>query len=48
MGPKLESAIREYLQHYNQDPKPFIWTATADLILEKVKHVCKRISNSAH
>ena len=20
MGPKLESAIREYLQHYNQDP----------------------------
>ncbi len=29
----LEGAIEEYLQHRNQNPKPFVWTATADDIL---------------
>ena len=46
--PHLERAIRNYLDDYNQHPRPFQWTATADLILEKVKHVCERISNSGH
>lgn len=44
----LEAAIRNYLDEYNQNPKPFRWTATADLILDKVASVCKRISNSRH
>ncbi len=44
----LEAAIRSYLEEHNESPKPFLWTATADLILEKVKHVCQRISNSGH
>lgn len=46
--PALEAAIREYLEHHNAAPKPFVWTATADLILNKVKKVCERISNSGH
>lgn len=33
----LISAIEEYLQAHNTNPKPFIWTASADDILEKVK-----------
>jgi len=44
----LEAAIREYLEHHNAAPKPFVWTASADLILSKVKKVCERISNSGH
>lgn len=44
----LESAIRDYLDDYNQNPRPFQWTATADLILDKVASICKRISNSGH
>jgi len=32
----LEDAIEAYLEHHNADPKPFIWTAPADKILEKV------------
>ena len=44
----LEAAIREYLEHHNASPKPFVWTASADLILSKVKKVCERISNSGH
>ena len=44
----LESAIMEYLARHNEDPKPFVWTAGADLILNRVKGVCERISNSGH
>lgn len=32
----LEQAIAQYIEHHNQDPKPFIWTARADDILAKV------------
>ena len=34
---ELESAIRHFIQAHNQNPKPFIWTAKAADILEKVK-----------
>ena len=34
---KLTAAIDDYLAHHNQQPKPFIWTAKASDILEKVK-----------
>ena len=33
---ELEAAIEVYLEHHNADPKPFIWTAPATSILEKV------------
>lgn len=33
---ELEAAIREYLDANNEDPKPFIWTKTADAILAKI------------
>ena len=32
----LEQAIAQYVEHHNQDPKPFIWTARTDVILAKV------------
>jgi transposase len=44
----LEKAILEYLAAHNENPKPFVWTADADLILERVKKVCERISDSGH
>ena len=34
---ELIEAIGEYIDHHNQNPKPFIWTAKAADILEKVK-----------
>jgi transposase len=46
--PQLERALMEYLHHRNKDPTPFVWTASADLILGKVERLCKRISNSGH
>jgi transposase len=44
----LEAAIREYLEHHNASPRPFVWTADADLILNRVKKVCERTSDSGH
>ena len=44
----LEVAIREYLEHHNANPKPFKWTADADLILNRIKKVIERTSDSGH
>ena len=44
----LEQAIEAYLAERNANPKPFRWTATADLILRRVGDVCKRTCNSGH
>jgi transposase len=35
--PDLVNAIEEYLRVHNDDPKPFVWTATAESILAKVR-----------
>src|ERR1700732_1150413 len=34
---ELEQAIHHYIDRYNQKPKPYLWTAKATDILEKVK-----------
>ncbi len=44
----LEQAITDYLAIYNENPKPFVWTKTADQILESLQHYCKRINDSLH
>jgi transposase len=44
----LEREIKAYLDEHNDDPQPFVWTASADLILDKVAGLCERTSNSGH
>ncbi len=44
--PSLEKAIQEYLDHNNENPQPFAWTADADLIWGKIQRLCELISNS--
>jgi hypothetical protein len=46
--PDLERAIASYLAEHNQNPKPFVWTADADSILDRIKRVCERTSDSGH
>jgi len=45
---ELEVAIYHYLEVTNHEPKPFIWTKTADQILASLARFCKRISDSGH
>ena len=42
---ELVMAIGDYIDHHNQAPKPFIWTAKAKDILEKVKRARKALDN---
>ena len=34
--PALIAAIEDYLRHYNTAPKRFVWTKSADMILDKI------------
>ena len=42
--PDLITAIENYIARHNSDPKPFIWTATAADILEKVKRGRRKLN----
>src|ERR1019366_5726590 len=41
----LNMVIGEYIDKHNQNPKPFIWTAKASDILEKVKRARRTLDN---
>ncbi len=45
---ELEQAIDAFIQHHNNDPKPFVWHKTADQILDSVARFCVRTSDSGH
>jgi transposase len=44
----LETTIRNYIDTHNQQPKPFIWTKTADEILTSVARFCQRTLETGH
>jgi transposase len=44
----LNTDIRAWIQTWNDDPRPFVWTKTADQILESITRYCTRINNSGH
>ena len=46
--PELEAALRPYLTVQNQVAKLFVWTKTADAILDSVVRSYKRTSDSGH
>jgi transposase len=45
---QLENTIRDYLNTNNENPKPFVWTKSADDILASITRFCLRTSNSGH
>jgi transposase len=45
---ELEADIRTWINQWNADPKPFVWTKTADEILDNLANYCQRINASAH
>ncbi len=44
----LEADIRAWVKGWNADPKPFIWTKTAEQILESLGRLLTRISGAGH
>ncbi len=43
--PELTAAIKEYIAVHNQDPKPFVWTAKAQDILQKVIRANRKLGS---
>jgi transposase len=45
---ELETAIRQYVDQHNQQPKPFRWTKTADQILASIARFCQLTLETEH
>jgi transposase len=45
---ELETDIRKWITEWNKDPRPFVWTKTADEILETLAAYCGLITGSGH
>lgn len=45
---QLEQAIKEYLDVHYANPKPFVWSKSANDILASIERFCLRTSNSRH
>jgi transposase len=45
---QLNADIRAWMKTWNDDPKPFVWTKTADQILDSIARYCTRINESRH
>ena len=42
---ELEAAIEDYLLHHNADPKPFVWTKSAQVILKKERRALEALDS---
>ena len=45
---QLNTDIRAWIEHWNENPKPYVWTKTADQILASIGNYCRRINDSRH
>jgi len=43
---ELVSKIDQFLDQYNSNTRPFVWTDTAESILDKIKKICQYISET--
>ncbi len=44
----LEKDLRGWIKAWNENPKPFIWTKTADEILTSIGRLLQRINGAGH
>ena len=44
----LNSDIRAWIETWNDNPRPYVWTKTADQTLESIASYCRRINQSRH
>jgi transposase len=44
----LNHDIRAWIETWNEDPRPYIWTKTTDQILQSISRYCTTINDSRH
>ena len=45
---ELNADIRAWIQTWNDNPRPYVWTKTAEQILDSIARYCTRINDSRH
>ena len=45
---ELNTDIRTWINDWNENPRPYIWTKTADQILESISRYCNQTTASRH
>jgi transposase len=45
---ELNTDIRGWIDTWNDNPRPYVWTKTADQILDSIARYCTRINDSRH
>jgi transposase len=45
---QLNTDIRAWIDTWNDNPRPYVWTKTADQILASIGNYCGRINDSGH
>jgi transposase len=43
---QLNAEIRQWIDDWNENPRPYVWTKTAEQILDSVKRYCERINQA--
>ncbi|MGH2968730.1 MAG: IS630 family transposase [Solirubrobacteraceae bacterium] len=44
----LNADIRAWIENWNENPRPYVWTKTAERILESIASYCQRINPTGH
>ncbi|HEX3391690.1 MAG TPA: IS630 family transposase, partial [Solirubrobacteraceae bacterium] len=44
----LNTDIRQWIQTWNENPRPYVWSKTADQILDSISRYCQRINQTRH
>jgi transposase len=44
----LNTDIRAWIENWNQNPRPYVWTKPAEQILESIARYCQRINQTGH
>lgn len=44
----LNADIRQWIEQWNENPRPYVWTKTADQILASIAQYCNEINDSRH
>jgi hypothetical protein len=48
LGDPHQQSIQSWIDTWNDDPRPFVWSKTADEILDTIAAYCQRINDSGH
>ena len=44
----LNTDIRQWIDTWNENPRPYVWTKTAEQILDAISRYCQRINQTGH